>query len=1157
MERDLNQQQTLFKFVSIRPPQLVDPQGKDRRFVEDRKVSGTVFQKAASSPGSLTKWAAMKAVNPTSFGYLKNLAAIETKVGIGYLDAAQLVARVKSSFIPEQLYEKLAPLTKTLGDAIVRDLFDNLYYQVVHQEDFYSKEAVVQLLALENILVFRAKLSKEEFLRALPTLANARVVLPAELFTDAGSEYNVGTQPPAGGQILYSKKKLIDDAAIVSGRYDLQRNEMAIEQLRKYQRNYRIKATADYDDALAAYMIAVDKAYSEATVVEKTRTDCSGCVETYYDYENLVLPAFSPRIPPEIDSKELERYLTPESMYVLEEYDLMNEKTVDAVVEGIQRISSKLALTVFGAVRETERVVSVGGMTFQARTGDPMVDSFATENDIPFTVRFKANRWNTGKIQFVLTDQYANAEIASVAYRATFPNGAPAQPPVSEAPATDFALVGGGLPGIFLFTNMPYLIVPNRIDPIHLSMSFTLVDGTKATLEIDFYQTGDDATPGIATVTNRTNDNSGDVGSTFAPKMFGIRRLGIADYKKVVSQICCYKEAEVSAIENIMQGEFKNRTTTRERIEETTITTETSSEKENITDTAITERFEMQSEIAKLVQKQKEANVYANVKGKYGESTTFEVGGNYATMTAKEESNRQAVTKSKEITQSATERIVSRFREEVVTKVTERFKEENTHILDNRTGTGNVSGVYRYINAVYKNSILNYGKRLMFEFMVPQPSKLFRAGIEIDSAVSTGNGIIKVSAPVTPESIGVVNAQSISALDYFAKAAKYGAQVEAPPAEYTSVGRSYKGEGKKGATAYEFNDIKVPEGYRADYIRYDFAMRRSENSNLNAHVIVGNTARFIPKSTDVNVGQTVGNYTYSSETISLSGAGLYSEENVPVSVVGWDLGAFALNVSVKFLRTSEAYQAWQLKTYESIIRAYKDRVAEYNDQISSLQTEGTKSLAANPLFYRDIESGILKKNCISYLVPSSQLGVQYYTAGNSFKDFSITRNVGMDAYTGKAKFMEQAFEWNIMSYTFYPYYWGFKDDWKQLFQSENDDPLFRNFMQAGMARVIVSVTPGFEDAVMHFMSTGEIWNGGEVPTIGDPLYLSIVDELKEQEYVVEETWETTLPTSLIGLQEKGVSVTTVGLPCGDGCDTGDSPFRQNDNTLKPPIEVKP
>ena len=45
----------------------------------------------------------------------------------------------------------------------------------------------------------------------------------------------------------------------------------------------------------------------------------------------------------------------------------------------------------------------------------------------------------------------------------------------------------------------------------------------------------------------------------------------------------------------------------------------------------------------------------------------------------------------------------------------------------------------------------------------------------------------------------------------------------------------------------------------------------------------------------------------------------------------------------------------------------------------------------------------------------------------------------------------------------------------------------RSFLQVGMARVIVTVKPGFEDAVQLFIETGLIWNGGEVPVIGDPL----------------------------------------------------------------------
>ena len=105
-------------------------------------------------------------------------------------------------------------------------------------------------------------------------------------------------------------------------------------------------------------------------------------------------------------------------------------------------------------------------------------------------------------------------------------------------------------------------------------------------------------------------------------------------------------------------------------------------------------------------------------------------------------------------------------------------------------------------------------------------------------------------------------------------------------------------------------------------------------------------------------------------------------------------------------------------------------------------------------------------------------------------------------------------------------------------------------MQAGMARVIVTVKPGFEDAVMHYMKFGQIWNGGQMPVIGDPLYLSIVDELREQEYTVEETWETIVPTNLVALQDSGVAVHQDGLPCGSGCEdhAGDL-LVKNDKTL--------
>lgn len=76
-----------------------------------------------------------------------------------------------------------------------------------------------------------------------------------------------------------------------------------------------------------------------------------------------------------------------------------------------------------------------------------------------------------------------------------------------------------------------------------------------------------------------------------------------------------------------------------------------------------------------------------------------------------------------------------------------------------------------------------------------------------------------------------------------------------------------------------------------------------------------------------------------------------------------------------------------------------------------------------------------------------------------------------------------------------------------------------------MARVIVTVKPGFEDAVQFFMNTGKIWNGGEVPVIGDPLYLSIVDELREPTGKPQgKAWITRIPTKLNILQAKSIGL---------------------------------
>jgi hypothetical protein len=122
------------------------------------------------------------------------------------------------------------------------------------------------------------------------------------------------------------------------------------------------------------------------------------------------------------------------------------------------------------------------------------------------------------------------------------------------------------------------------------------------------------------------------------------------------------------------------------------------------------------------------------------------------------------------------------------------------------------------------------------------------------------------------------------------------------------------------------------------------------------------------------------------------------------------------------------------------------------------------------------------------------------------------------------RFFEQAFEWEHIIYFFYPYFWGWKKAWDQRMLLDDVDPLFADFLRAGAARVVFPVRPGFEVAILHYLETGEIWNGGPPPDLTSPMYVSIVKEIEEatgapgDEVPVGDPWEVHLPTTLVRLR---------------------------------------
>jgi hypothetical protein len=206
---------------------------------------------------------------------------------------------------------------------------------------------------------------------------------------------------------------------------------------------------------------------------------------------------------------------------------------------------------------------------------------------------------------------------------------------------------------------------------------------------------------------------------------------------------------------------------------------------------------------------------------------------------------------------------------------------------------------------------------------------------------------------------------------------------------------------------------------------------------------------------------------------------------------------------------------------------------------------GNGIFGTNPAINRQIEHNELKKACLNALYQganfSSDAMANYGSTNECLPPMALTDCCAV-ADGERARFLEQVFDWDFMSYLFYPYFHAQKCRWKMLYQLQDADLDFLKFLQAGMARVLVPVRLGFHETAMHFLSTGEIWSGGPLPAIKSDLYLSIAQELmgavQYQGEPVSETWELRVPTTLTVLQCKSGCTSGDGLPCDCGVGIG-------------------
>jgi hypothetical protein len=513
-----------------------------------------------------------------------------------------------------------------------------------------------------------------------------------------------------------------------------------------------------------------------------------------------------------------------------------------------------------------------------------------------------------------------------------------------------------------------------------------------------------------------------------------------------------YEAREIAHIENVLAGEAKLRRHERlSRTEEVT-ETETITEKESEKDSQSTDRFELQAESQATISRDFSVSTGVNTSGRYG-VTDVDTSLDAAFSRSESESRSATIDTAREIVTKAVERTFERVRQLRRLKITEEIRELNRHQYTN-TGGPPVSGIYLWVEKVQKVELRHYGRRMMVEFHVPEPAL----------SLHERAAVRRVRKRLPPFDVGPASVQPDN---YMCLAQRFAAlDVEPPPTLLVDVGWGWVStinEEAEGWAEDQFTGtVSVPQGYRPTWAKVAWSGLQGpkEGREFNFAFSVAGKSE--------NKEHTVA--TWDSVVLRLNEPADWPQ-GVPISGRlhgAWD-GAVYVQVTLGCVRTSEALDAWRLRTWEALRAGYEalERKAVLDDERQTFPGDlPAPGLSAAPAAEnRRIERAELQK----WAVKSMRLVPQNFNAVELVGEYQEISPVHADAQAPVVRFYEDAFEWEHMTYFLYPYHWARRASWPMRAAVDSPDPQHHAFLQAGAARVIVPVTPGFEGKVAWFL----------------------------------------------------------------------------------------
>lgn len=550
----------------------------------------------------------------------------------------------------------------------------------------------------------------------------------------------------------------------------------------------------------------------------------------------------------------------------------------------------------------------------------------------------------------------------------------------------------------------------------------------------------------------------------------------IADLFVVRDELRCYEVGEMSYIENVIESEIRSRKHRHLEREEflTERTGETAFSEEK--DHQVDEQFSLQMEISKAVEQELSLDAGVTVNYNWGTGSvaaTTDTGFNVS----KKDVQNSVQKYSKQVIDKAVTKLETKTKEFASRKFIRELEETNKHVFGGLAGApADISRQFYYVTQVKKAQVFNYGRRMLLDLYIPEPSELYKHLLAKQ---------FKLKEPEEPTIVaGEINGQN-----YLELIRTYGLKdVDAPPKMTEQVRFTVNEQfekpkkGKTGLKAGTAAGFTVPDGYKAVSWHSDGPDIVWDGAGVS--VVISLAGKDIvypmgsPDITQTPLPDLVGNQS--------------------VTFQAFDVLSMQLDITVECELLPEIKSRWQLSVYDKILAIYYQQVTAYEEALVKFEKYKQEKYRQNPFILLQEIQAQLKQAAISYI------SCQFYDSMNAMKrrvepcGFPSLDLPEAEKEGRFVRFFEQAFEWKFMSYIFYPSFWAAKCTWEGKFKEEAENMLFQQFLKAGNARLSVPVRPGFEGHVCYFLNTKQIWGQTGQPPISGPDFVPLYQEIKEE-----------------------------------------------------------